>query len=50
MSEVQMAIQVAQDRKAVAIEIAPPEQSPLQLILDLGELNGLISKLGNARS
>jgi hypothetical protein len=50
MSEVQMAIQVAQDRKAVAIEIAPPEHSPLQLILDLDELNGLISKLGNARS
>jgi len=50
MSEVQMAIQVAPDRRAVAIEIAPPEQAPVQLILDLDELTRLIHELGNARS
>ena len=50
MPEVGMAIQVAQDRQAVGIEIRPPGQSPLQLVLGLDELNRLIGELGNARS
>jgi hypothetical protein len=50
MPEVQMAIQVNQDRKAVAIEIATLGQSPQQLVLGLDELDRLISELGDARS
>jgi len=50
MPDVQMAIQVAQDRKAVAIEIASLGQTPLQLVLGLDELDVLIGELGNARS
>jgi hypothetical protein len=45
-----MAIQVFQDRKAVAIELARPEQSPIQLMLGLDELDRLIHELGDARS
>ena len=50
MPDVGMAIQVAQDRQAVGIEIRPPGQSPLQLVLGLDELDRLIGELGNARS
>jgi hypothetical protein len=45
-----MAIHVAQDRKAVAIEIATFGQPPQQFVLGLDELDRLIGELGNARS
>ena len=50
MPDVEMTIQVAQDRKVTAIEIAPLGQSPLRLVLALDELDALIGELGNARS
>ena len=50
MPDVEMAIGVAPDRTATAIEIAPVGQPPLQLVLDLDELDRLISELGTARS
>jgi hypothetical protein len=50
MPEVRMAIHVAQDRKAVAIEIATFGQQPQRLVLGLNELDRLISELGTARS
>jgi hypothetical protein len=45
-----MAIQVALDRKAVAIEVATVGKAPQQLLLGLEELDQLIGELGNARS
>ena len=50
MPDFEMTIQVAQDRKVTAIEIAPLGQSPQRLILVLDELDKLIGELGNARS
>jgi hypothetical protein len=50
MPDFEMTIQVAQDRKVTAMEIAPLGQSPQRLILALDELDRLISELGNARS
>jgi hypothetical protein len=50
MPDVEMTIQVAQDRKVAAIEIAPRGQSPYQLVLALDELDKLIGELGTARS
>jgi hypothetical protein len=50
MPDFEMTIQVAQDRKVTAIEIAPLGQSPQRLILALDELDKLIGELGNARS
>jgi hypothetical protein len=50
MPDFEMSIQVAQDRKVTAIEIAPLGQSPQRLILVLDELDKLIGELGNARS
>ena len=50
MPDFEMTIQVAQDRKVTAIEIAPLGQSPQRLILALDELDRLIGELGNARS
>ena len=47
MPDFEMTIQVAQDRTATAIEIAPLGQSPQRLMLALDEL---IGELGNARS
>jgi hypothetical protein len=50
MPDFEMTIQVAQDRTATAIEIAPLGQSPQRLVLALDELDKLIGELGNARS
>jgi hypothetical protein len=50
MPDFAMTIQVAQDRKVTAIEIAPRGQSPQRLVLALDELDKLIGELGNARS
>lgn len=50
MPDFAMTIQVAQDRKVTAIEIAPLGQSPQRLVLALDELDKLIGELGNARS
>ncbi|MPR12791.1 hypothetical protein [Microvirga tunisiensis] len=50
MPDFEMTIQVAQDRTATAIEIAPLGQSPQRLMLALDELDKLIGELGNARS
>lgn len=50
MLDVEMTIQVAHDRTATAIEIAPVGQSAHRLVLALDELDTLISKLGTARS
>ncbi|ANY84449.1 hypothetical protein BB934_40320 (plasmid) [Microvirga ossetica] len=50
MPDVGMTIQVAHDRTATAIEIAPLGQSTQRLLLRLDELDTLISELGNARS
>jgi hypothetical protein len=50
MPDFEMTIQVAQDRKVTALEIAPLGQSPQRLVLALDELDKLIGELGNARS
>jgi hypothetical protein len=50
MPDVEMTIQIAHDRTATAIEIAPPGQLPHRLVLALDELDRLISELGDARS
>jgi hypothetical protein len=50
MPDVEMTIQVAQDRTLTAIEIAPLGQSPHRLVLALDELDTLIRELGSARS
>jgi hypothetical protein len=50
MPDVGMAIQITQDKQGLGIEIRPPGQSPLQLVLGLDELDRLIGELGNARS
>jgi hypothetical protein len=50
MPDVEMTIGVAHDRRATAIEIASPGQSPQRLVLALEELDRLISELGTARS
>lgn len=50
MPDVEMTIQVAQDQKLTAIEIAPLGLSPHRLVLGLDELDTLIGELGSARS
>lgn len=50
MPDVEIAIRVAHDRTATAIEIGPSGQPPQQLMLTLDELDRLIGKLGTARS
>jgi hypothetical protein len=45
-----MAIHVAHDKKAVAIEIATFGQPPQHFVLGLDELDRLIGELGTARS
>jgi hypothetical protein len=50
MQDVEMTIQVAQDRTLTAIEIAPLGQAPHRLVLALDELDTLIRELGSARS
>ena len=50
MPDVEVTIQVAQDRKVMAIELAALGQPSQRLILELNELDTLIRELGNARS
>jgi hypothetical protein len=50
MPDVEITIQVAQDRKMMAVELAALGQPSQRLILELNELDTLIGELGNARS
>ena len=50
MQDVEMTIQVAQDRMLTTIEIVPLGQAPHRLVLALDELDTLIHELGSARS
>jgi hypothetical protein len=50
MPDVEITIQVAQDRKVMAMELAALGQPSQRLILELNELDTLIRELGNARS
>ncbi|MBA1155017.1 hypothetical protein [Microvirga mediterraneensis] len=50
MPDFEITIQVAQDRKVMAIELAALGRPSQRLILELNELDRLISELGNARS